>query len=113
MDQKEQMINMFMINNSKFFPQQSLHMVKQRLEGLPEQNIIAAMSYDLKDPTMVLIVSVVAGVLGIDRFLIGDVGWGLLKLFTGGLCGILVIIDWFTISNRTKEVNLRNFLTIL
>ena len=31
--------------------------------------------------------------LGIDRFYLGYTGWGLIKLFSAGLFGILYVID--------------------
>lgn len=34
------------------------------------------------------------GSLGIDRFLRGQVGLGILKLFTGGGFGVWALIDW-------------------
>lgn len=34
------------------------------------------------------------GVLGIHRFLVGKIGTGILWLFTGGLFGIGVIVDF-------------------
>ena len=37
------------------------------------------------------------GGLGVDRFYMRYVGWGLLKLFTGGGCGIWVLIDWILV----------------
>lgn len=40
-----------------------------------------------------LVISILFGTLGIDRFIMGQVGWGLLKLITGGGFGIWWIID--------------------
>ena len=34
------------------------------------------------------------GVLGVDRFVRGQIGLGLLKLFTGGVGGIMYFYDW-------------------
>ncbi len=59
----------------------------------------------MKDPTVLLIVSLFLGGLGIDRFMLGDTGMGILKLLTGGLCGVLTIIDWFTVTKKTKQAN--------
>ena len=58
-------------------------------------------------------VSIFLGTLGIDRFMLGDTGMGILKLLTGGCCGILTIIDWFTVSKKTKELNFNNLMTVL
>lgn len=33
------------------------------------------------------------GVLGIHRFMLGHTGIGVLMLLTGGVCGILVLVD--------------------
>ena len=45
--------------------------------------------------------------------MIGDTGLGVLKLLTGGVCGIMTMIDWFTISKKTKEVNLAKVSMIM
>ena len=67
----------------------------------------------MKDPNTVLLVSIFLGVLGIDRFMIGDTGMGILKLLTCGCCGVLTIIDWFTISKKTRELNFNKVMTLL
>lgn len=61
-----------------------------------------------KDRGTVLILSVLLGTLGVDRFMIGDVGMGMLKLFTFGLCGILWLIDIFTIRGKVDDLNRKN-----
>jgi TM2 domain-containing membrane protein YozV len=53
-----------------------------------------------------LIVSLLAGTLGIDRFLIGDTGLGIGKLLTCGGFGIWAIIDWFMIMDATRDKNM-------
>ena len=63
-------------------------------------------SVPLKDPTTSLIVSILAGGLGIDRFIIGDTGLGVFKLLTWGGLGIWTIVDWFIIQKATKDKNL-------
>lgn len=40
-----------------------------------------------------LLISIFFGTLGVDRFIMGQVGWGLLKLITGGGFGIWWLID--------------------
>ena len=52
---------------------------------------------------MALILSIVAGGLGIDRFYIGDTGLGIAKLLTCGSCGIPTIIDYFFNQESNKR----------
>ena len=70
-------------------------------------------SLDLKDPNVMLIISIFLGSIGVDRFMLGDIGMGILKLLTAGLCGILTIIDWFTISKKTKQANFAKLSQII
>ncbi len=48
-----------------------------------------------KDPQMILITALIGfvGVAGVHRFIMGQIGMGLLYFFTGGLCLIGTIVD--------------------
>jgi TM2 domain-containing membrane protein YozV len=63
-------------------------------DGQAQQFAIAYMSRR-KDPNNMLLFAVIGflGIAGIQRFVINQVGMGLLFLFTGGLCLIGTIID--------------------
>lgn len=52
----------------------------------------------MKSKTTALILSILTGGLGIDRFYLGYTGLGVLKLLTGGCFGILAIIDLINIA---------------
>ncbi len=56
-----------------------------------------AMSYNSrrKDPTTILILALVGfvGVAGVHRFMLNQIGMGILYLLTGGLCAIGTIVD--------------------
>ncbi len=62
---------------------------------MDEQRFSMLSTIELKDPVVILIISIFLGSLGIDRFMIGDIGLGVLKLLTFGVFGIFTIIDWF------------------
>jgi len=64
---------------------------------------------DYVSPTTNLVVSILVGSLGVDRFLIGQTGLGVLKLITCGGLGIWTIIDWFQIQKLTKKYNYKIF----
>lgn len=47
----------------------------------------------MKSKTTALILSILFGYLGVDRFYLGKIGTGILKLVTGGGFGIWYIYD--------------------
>ena len=102
----KQKIDLYLTTNAKFFEPSAIPIIRQKLENASDSTFLSVQSCELKDPTVILIVSIFLGGLGIERFMLGDIGMGILKLLTGGCCGILTIIDWFTISKKVKQANL-------
>ena len=100
-----QKVDMFLMTNAKFFEGYQLNGIKEKLLTLDDSKWIMVQAFNLKDPTTILIISILAGNLGIDRFMIGDTGLGIAKLLTCGGLGIWAIVDWFLIMGRTREVN--------
>ncbi|MBR2236844.1 MAG: TM2 domain-containing protein [Prevotella sp.] len=86
--------------------------IRQKLVGADEGMAQTAFA-NLKSPTTVLLVSIFLGALGIDRFLLGQKLYGVLKLVTAGGCGIWTIVDWFTTGERTRAYNTKNILEVL
>lgn len=101
-----QKVDMFIIANSKYFESHQVIQVRDKLLQMEDSKWGVIQTLQFKDPTISLIVSLVAGSLGIDRFLIGDTGLGIGKLLTCGGFGIWAIIDWFLIMEATREKNM-------
>ena len=72
-----------------------------------QQKMLFSSQFDSakKDRNTILILSIFLGGWGIDRFMIGDIGMGVLKLLTFGLCGVLWLIDLFLIRGKVDEYN--------
>lgn len=108
----EERVSTFIITNAKYFPAGKIGIIKDRVERLDDSKIYLLSSIDYKEPTTLLLVSLFGGPLGIDRFLLGEVGLGILKLVTFGCCGFWTIFDWFTIIKRTKDLNFQKFIEV-
>ena len=98
-------IDMYIMTNQKYFPEDKILYLKDKLRTMDDENFSLISTIVLKDPTTILLISIFLGSLGIDRFMVGDTGMGIIKLLTLGCCGILTIVDWFTISKKAKDIN--------
>lgn len=74
----------------------------------------------LYSPTIVFIVSLFLGSLGIDRMMIGDIGWGIGKLLITLILGWLIIpplivwiVDLCFIIGNVKDKNYNKVLSML
>lgn len=108
-----QKVDMFIMTNSKFFESHHIKIIRDRLLELDDDQWSVVSTVQFKDPTTSLIISLVGGQLGIDRFVIGDVGLGVGKLLTCGGLGIWAIIDWFLIMGATREKNMEKLQAVL
>lgn len=94
-----------MTSNAKYFESASIPIIRQKLERADDDTFLSIQATEFKDPTTILLVSIFLDSLGVTRFMLGDTGMGVLKLLTLGCCGILTIIDWFTIMKKVKQKN--------
>ncbi len=62
---------------------------------------------------MLLIISLLGGTLGIDRFFLGQIGLGVGKLLTCGGCGIWSIVDLFLIMDATRQSNAQKLFAVI
>ena len=112
--EQQKIDQLLMMHSSKLSPEY-IEAIRSRLANLDDDKSIFAFA-DVKDPTIMLIISILLGGLGVDRFMIGDyvLGAGQLALFIIGwfLCfipwiGWIIweIIDWFLIMGATRKYN--------
>ena len=102
---EQQKVEMFVMTNGDKLPELQMPFIREKLLALDDSKWSALSTIQFKNPTTALILSLFLGVYGIDRFYIGDTGLGVGKLLTCGGFGIWAIIDWFFISNATKNKN--------
>lgn len=108
-----QKVDMFIMTNGKFFESHQVAAIRDRLQSTDDSKWSLIQTLQFKDPTTSLIVSLLGGNLGIDRFMIGDTGLGIGKLLTCGGLGIWAIIDWFMIMGATREKNMAKLQQVL
>ena len=91
------------------------------LSSLREMLLSTTMSYSevqvvlmqMKDPIISLILSIVVGYLGIDRFYVDDIGLGIIKLITCGGLYIWWLVDIFLIMGKTRMINYERLTQVL
>lgn len=106
-------IETFLMVNAKNLPTEKIPYLREKLYSLPETRVKSIQAFPFKDSTISLVLSLFLGPYGVDRFFLGEVGLGILKLVTLGGCGIWAIIDWFLIMNKTREYNFYNLMLFL
>ncbi|MFN8154506.1 MAG: TM2 domain-containing protein [Bacteroidia bacterium] len=65
-----------------------------------------------KDPQTIMICTLLGLVIvaGVQRFMLGQVGMGILYLFTGGLCLVGTIMDLINYKKMTLEFNQKQII---
>lgn len=73
------------------------------------QNFANIYRFRRKDPNMILLTTLLGFVVvaGIQRFLVGQIGMGILYLFTAGLCFIGTIVDLINYQDLAFTYNQR------
>ncbi len=87
--------------------------LKEKLIEADESKFMLLQALSFQDPQMVMILSIFLGGLGVDRYMLGDIGMGVLKMLTSGACGVLWIVDIISSQERAREKNFQNIITML
>lgn len=105
--------DLFVVINRDNFPADSIVSIKNQLNACDDSKLDLINIIQFRDPKLALVISLLAGGLGADRFYIGDTGLGVLKLITCGGIGLWAIIDWLLIMGAARERNLRKLMSII
>ncbi len=101
----EQNTNNYLTAYGKYFPTEAMADLRQRLNQTNENSWTMVQNVSVKDPIVMFVISFFLGSLGVDRFLLGQIGLGIFKLITFGGFGVWTIIDWFLIMGATRRSN--------
>ncbi len=96
---------------------EELAYVQNMIKDMNEEQVrLFANVYNVrrKDPQLILLLAVIGfvGIAGIHRFVIGQIGMGLLYLLTGGLCFIGTIVDLVNYKRIAFEHNMLTALEV-
>ncbi len=108
MDQSQ--INLFMSKNMNNFSPVQISDIKSKLQNMPEEKSSIVVGLEFRDTTTILLISLFLGELGVDRFMLGNVGMGIFKLLTLGCCGIMWLIDLINYKKLTHNYNYQKFI---
>lgn len=107
---EQRRVDLFIAINAGKFPAEQLPRMQEMLLKMDETQFSTHEFTAYKTPLLGFIISFFFGTLGIDRFYLGHIGLGILKLITCGGLGIWTLIDWFLIIGLTKKANYKKFL---
>ena len=112
-NKREERVRYWLSLNASKLPEAQIPYMKEKMMTMSDAEFERISYLNLTDPTLMLIISIFFGSLGVDRFALGDVGLGLGKLLTCGGCYIWWIVDLFHIMDATKEKNMQKINSTL
>lgn len=104
-------VDKFLLAHENKFPDYEIP-IHRLLDLTPEKEEQLA-NTRFKSPGKIFAASFFLGILGLDRFLIGDWGKGLVKLLTAGGLTIWWLVDWFLIMEETRRKNMEKLMKIV
>ena len=109
----EKDVNLMLATYGKYFPETSLPQVREIFEHMDDTQAAALSCTQFKDPITSIILSVLLGQFGADRFYLEQIGIGIAKLLTCGGLGVWTLIDLFLIMDATRQYNLQKLMSII
>ena len=94
-------------------PSNSYGVLKQALKNANDTSYEEISIVKTHNLVVIILLSLFLGSLGVDRFVIGDIGLGIAKLLLGWVTfGIWPIIDIFFCYKKAKQKNLEKILAV-
>ena len=103
--QKIALTDRFLVLNQADLPEDKIPLLRDKMLHCSMRKLTAMQNMTCRRVYSMQFISLILGWTGIDRMLLGDVGIGLLKLFTLGGCGFIMFFDWLTVAGRTRKYN--------
>lgn len=106
-------VDMYIVANAEKFSSDKLGLIRMKLLELDDDKFTMLQCIELKNTTTMLLFSLFLGHWGVDRFMVGETGLGVLKLITCGGAGVWTVIDWFLVTQYTKDYNFNKLMMTL
>lgn len=106
-------IDLLMNRFNDMLPEETHMMVYRALENLPEERSAFIYTLKMKNPNVAIGLNLLGFLMfaGFDKFYLGEIRMGLLKLFTLGGFFIWTIYDLFTLKKRVKMANFNKLMS--
>jgi len=101
---KQELVQQFLMNNGECFDTLQVPQIQKQLEEIPDEKSGIVLGVSLQKPTVILIIAIL---LGWDRFFLGEIGLGVVKIITCYGCGVWWLIDIFSAKKRTYAYNMK------
>ncbi len=103
-------VDMFIGLNAENFHPHDLMIIKDKLEKMNDDKFFLIQGVELQKPSTILLIAVI---LGWERFWLGDIGLGILKIVTFYGCLIWWFVDIFSAKDRAKKHNFAKISKVL
>ncbi len=107
-EERKKRVQHFLVENRQKLPQNKFNEIRKILLNLTDEQWETIEYITFKDPTMMLVLSILVGEFGVDRFVLEDTTNGALKLLLTFCCGVGLIwwvIDIFQVNRLTLDYN--------
>lgn len=89
-------VDMFILKKGSFFPDSTMMSIREKLANCDDIHLNKILSANFKNPTVGFLFSIGLGIYGIDRFYIGHIIIGIIKLLLSiaFLCCYIAMCIW-------------------